>query len=186
MSITEPMSSTPTTATTNNWIPLLYHHHQLQPNFPNYINQIEAPISTISSTTTAATITATAAAAAAASPLRPIHGRISRPVRRRARASRRTPTTLLNTDTTNFRAMVQHFTGGPAAPGLHLPRPQPTSATVPAADPTAMFRNEEFAHQLQQHMAMMDSMHGGGGGGTAPAVSTSGDEEWDLDTFLQS
>nr|XP_043613562.1 VQ motif-containing protein 22-like [Erigeron canadensis] len=40
--------------------------------------------------------------------------RVTRPnnPRRRSRASRRTPTTLLNTDTTNFRAMVQRFTGG--------------------------------------------------------------------------
>ncbi|KAJ1383855.1 hypothetical protein SESBI_42994 [Sesbania bispinosa] len=43
-------------------------------------------------------------------------GRVSKPIRRRSRASRRTPTTLLNTDTTNFRAMVQQFTGGPSAP----------------------------------------------------------------------
>ncbi|KAL5741756.1 hypothetical protein ACOSP7_028488 [Xanthoceras sorbifolium] len=43
-------------------------------------------------------------------------GRVSKPARRRSRASRRTPTTLLNTDTTNFRAMVQQFTGGPSAP----------------------------------------------------------------------
>ncbi|XVF20958.1 hypothetical protein REPUB_Repub12eG0048800 [Reevesia pubescens] len=43
-------------------------------------------------------------------------GRVGKPVRRRSRASRRTPTTLLNTDTTNFRAMVQQFTGGPSAP----------------------------------------------------------------------
>ncbi|XP_050230832.1 VQ motif-containing protein 22 [Mercurialis annua] len=43
-------------------------------------------------------------------------GRVSRPVRRRSRASRRTPTTLLNTDTSNFRAMVQQFTGAPTAP----------------------------------------------------------------------
>lgn len=42
-------------------------------------------------------------------------GHRARPIRRRSRASRRTPTTLLNTDTTNFRAMVQQFTGGPAA-----------------------------------------------------------------------
>ncbi|XP_041009563.1 VQ motif-containing protein 22 [Juglans microcarpa x Juglans regia] len=42
-------------------------------------------------------------------------GRVSKPIRRRSRASRRTPTTLLNTDTTNFRAMVQQFTGGPSA-----------------------------------------------------------------------
>lgn len=40
-------------------------------------------------------------------------GRVSKPIRRRSRASRRTPTTLLNTDTANFRAMVQQFTGGP-------------------------------------------------------------------------
>ncbi|KAK7320238.1 hypothetical protein VNO77_29543 [Canavalia gladiata] len=49
-------------------------------------------------------------------------GRVSKPIRRRSRASRRTPTTLLNTDTTNFRAMVQQFTGGPIAPsGSALP-----------------------------------------------------------------
>lgn len=41
---------------------------------------------------------------------------VSKPVRRRSRASRRTPTTLLNTDTANFRAMVQQFTGGPSVP----------------------------------------------------------------------
>ncbi|PWA60778.1 VQ-like protein [Artemisia annua] len=40
--------------------------------------------------------------------------RVTRPsnTRRRSRASRKTPTTLLSTDTTNFRAMVQRFTGG--------------------------------------------------------------------------
>ncbi|XP_059658282.1 uncharacterized protein LOC132304530 [Cornus florida] len=38
-------------------------------------------------------------------------GCISKPIRRRTRASRRTPTTLLNADTTNFRALVQQFTG---------------------------------------------------------------------------
>ncbi|XP_039054488.1 VQ motif-containing protein 22-like [Hibiscus syriacus] len=43
-------------------------------------------------------------------------GRVGKSARRRSRASRRTPTTLLNTDTTNFRAMVQQFTGGPSAP----------------------------------------------------------------------
>ncbi|CAH9089497.1 unnamed protein product [Cuscuta europaea] len=42
-------------------------------------------------------------------------GRVSKPaVRRRTRASRRTPTTVLNTDASNFRAMVQQFTGGPS------------------------------------------------------------------------
>ncbi|XP_057501706.1 uncharacterized protein LOC130785536 [Actinidia eriantha] len=36
--------------------------------------------------------------------------------KKRSRASRRAPTTVLNTDTTNFRAMVQEFTGIPAPP----------------------------------------------------------------------
>ncbi|CAN4110061.1 unnamed protein product [Withania somnifera] len=46
----------------------------------------------------------------------PADGRVSKPIRRRSRASRRTPTTVLNTDTANFRAMVQQFTGGHVAP----------------------------------------------------------------------
>ncbi|XP_020234334.1 VQ motif-containing protein 22 [Cajanus cajan] len=54
-------------------------------------------------------------------------GRVSKPMRRRSRASRRTPTTLLNTDTTNFRAMVQQFTGAPSAPGLFGPRAVPVN-----------------------------------------------------------
>lgn len=44
---------------------------------------------------------------------------ITQPVRnpkKRSRASRRAPTTVLTTDTTNFRAMVQEFTGIPAPP----------------------------------------------------------------------
>jgi len=36
--------------------------------------------------------------------------------RKRSRASRRAPTTLLKTDTSNFRAMVQRFTGIPETP----------------------------------------------------------------------
>ncbi|KAG9439000.1 hypothetical protein H6P81_019165 [Aristolochia fimbriata] len=45
-----------------------------------------------------------------------IEGRVGKSGRRRSRASRRAPTTLLNTDTTNFRAMVQQFTGVPTVP----------------------------------------------------------------------
>ncbi|KAL2316524.1 hypothetical protein Fmac_030400 [Flemingia macrophylla] len=54
-------------------------------------------------------------------------GRVSKPIRRRSRASRRTPTTLLNTDTTNFRAMVQQFTGAPSAPQLFGPPAVPVN-----------------------------------------------------------
>ncbi|KAI4341919.1 hypothetical protein MLD38_026588 [Melastoma candidum] len=45
-------------------------------------------------------------------------GRVTKPARRRTRASRRTPTTVMNTDTTNFRAMVQQYTGGPPTASL--------------------------------------------------------------------
>lgn len=54
-----------------------------------------------------------AAAAAATSPQTP---QAARNPRKRSRASRRAPTTVLTTDTTNFRAMVQEFTGIPAPP----------------------------------------------------------------------
>ncbi|KAM0880381.1 hypothetical protein ACQ4PT_033620 [Festuca glaucescens] len=50
------------------------------------------------------------AAAAATAPAPP------RGSRKRARASRRAPTTVLTTDTSNFRAMVQEFTGIPNPP----------------------------------------------------------------------
>lgn len=60
------------------------------------------------------TTTTTNSSTSTTSSLNP-EGRVAKPVRRRSRASRRTPTTLLNTDTANFRAMVQQFTGGPAA-----------------------------------------------------------------------
>ncbi|KAG2687956.1 hypothetical protein I3760_09G072900 [Carya illinoinensis] len=41
-------------------------------------------------------------------------GSPSKPIRRRSRASKRTPTTLLNANTGNFRALVQQFTGCPS------------------------------------------------------------------------
>ncbi|GMI67667.1 hypothetical protein like AT5G65170 [Hibiscus trionum] len=44
--------------------------------------------------------------------------------KKRSRASRRAPTTVLTTDTTNFRAMVQEFTGIPAPPFTSLPFPR--------------------------------------------------------------
>ncbi|KAL4310159.1 hypothetical protein GQ457_01G045750 [Hibiscus cannabinus] len=37
--------------------------------------------------------------------------RISKPIRRRSRASKTTPITLLNADAKNFRSLVQQFTG---------------------------------------------------------------------------
>ncbi|KAM6563799.1 hypothetical protein CsatB_023797 [Cannabis sativa] len=46
--------------------------------------------------------------------------------KKRSRASRRAPTTVLTTDTTNFRAMVQEFTGIPAPPFTSSPFPRST------------------------------------------------------------
>lgn len=40
----------------------------------------------------------------------------SNPIKRRSRASKRTPTTILNTDIANFRPLVQQLTGRPSAP----------------------------------------------------------------------
>lgn len=41
---------------------------------------------------------------------------VSKPIRRRSRASKKTPTTLLNANANNFRALVQQFTGCPNTP----------------------------------------------------------------------
>lgn len=43
-------------------------------------------------------------------------GGVGKNPRKRTRASRRAPTTVLTTDTSNFRAMVQEFTGIPSSP----------------------------------------------------------------------
>nr|GMD03250.1 VQ motif-containing protein 22 [Ipomoea batatas] len=45
------------------------------------------------------------------SELSPRNGGVRKPVRRRSRASKKTPTTHLNADAASFRAVVQQFTG---------------------------------------------------------------------------
>ncbi|CAN4080390.1 unnamed protein product [Withania somnifera] len=45
------------------------------------------------------------------SELSPKNGSIKKPIRRRSRASKKTPTTHLNADASSFRALVQQFTG---------------------------------------------------------------------------
>lgn len=45
-------------------------------------------------------------------------GSIGKPVRRRSRASKKAPTTLLKADANNFRALVQQFTGCHSATAL--------------------------------------------------------------------
>ncbi|KAF8412669.1 hypothetical protein HHK36_000637 [Tetracentron sinense] len=106
-------------------------------------------------------------------------GRVSKPTRRRSRASRRTPTTLLNTDTTNFRAMVQQFTGGPSAPfssgvqtsatnlnfgfGGRLHHLNPTTIMVPSG--YHLQQQQQQQYQQQQYMFSLNNTGSGDGGG---------------------
>uniref|UniRef100_A0A1D1Y0P9 VQ domain-containing protein n=1 Tax=Anthurium amnicola TaxID=1678845 RepID=A0A1D1Y0P9_9ARAE len=67
----------------------------------------------------------------------------SRGSKKRSRASRRAPTTVLTTDTSNFRAMVQEFTGipSPPFPSMGFPRPRLDlfhAATSPAGGSPAI------------------------------------------------
>nr|GMC62325.1 rho GTPase-activating protein gacK-like [Ipomoea batatas] len=82
-------------------------------------------------------------------------GRVMRNPKKRSRASRRAPTTVLTTDTTNFRAMVQEFTGIPAPPFTSSPFPRTRfdifgtpSALRSAATPPYLRR--PFPQKLQQ------------------------------------
>ncbi|MED6174681.1 hypothetical protein PIB30_071346 [Stylosanthes scabra] len=58
--------------------------------------------------------------------------------KKRSRASRRAPTTVLTTDTTNFRAMVQEFTGIPPPPFTSSPFPRTRFDLFAAASSSLM------------------------------------------------
>lgn len=57
------------------------------------------------------------------------HGGIGKPTKRRSRASRKGPITLFNTDTANFRAMVQQYTGAPTV-AISSSGSQPNPPTI--------------------------------------------------------
>lgn len=67
--------------------------------------------------------------------------------RKRSRASRRTPTTVLTTDTANFRAMVQEFTGIPAPPFFAAPSAMRSGPLGVPQAPNYLLR--PFAQKLQ-------------------------------------
>lgn len=134
--------------------------------------------------------------------------------RRRSRASRRAPVTLLNTDTANFRAMVQQFTGIPAPPAGAFGAPvinfaadygfPPSSAAVMSFDHQlhrsqhpAPLQEQLRRQQQQQQYAGAASPFGysnGGGGGLlqdggdvfAPAASHGFAASAEERMFLQS
>ncbi|ESQ47658.1 hypothetical protein EUTSA_v10021568mg [Eutrema salsugineum] len=99
-------------------------------------NQTFFTTSTITSTTVT-TASPSGEATSTDSRLSPETGRVTKPARRRSRASRRTPTTLLNTDTSNFRAMVQQFTGGPSAMAFGSGNTTSGFSLTTSSDPTA-------------------------------------------------
>uniref|UniRef100_A0A5B7AG78 Putative VQ motif-containing protein n=1 Tax=Davidia involucrata TaxID=16924 RepID=A0A5B7AG78_DAVIN len=97
---------------------------------------------------------------------------VARNPKKRSRASRRAPTTVLTTDTTNFRAMVQEFTGIPAPPFTSSPFPRgrldlfgtPSTMRSNPSQP-APYLLRPFTQKVQPPL-MLDGGGGGGGGGT--------------------
>ncbi|XVE94293.1 hypothetical protein REPUB_Repub01dG0268600 [Reevesia pubescens] len=67
-------------------------------------------------------------------------GCISKPIRKRSRASKRRPTTLLNADAKNFRSLVQQFTGCR----------RPSSTSISFGNPRSGSVNINFAHGKEQ------------------------------------
>ncbi|KAL2232036.1 uncharacterized protein LOC105177164 [Sesamum indicum] len=99
-----------------------------EPNFPSFGN-LTVPSSSLPSSRTKTNNHQPTPSAAAVQPPFPAAGpssssavqpegerNVIKNPKKRTRASRRAPTTVLTTDTTNFRQMVQEFTGIPAAP----------------------------------------------------------------------
>ncbi|KAL9663238.1 hypothetical protein QQ045_028077 [Rhodiola kirilowii] len=102
--------------------------------------------------------------------------RVTKPARKRSRASRRTPTTLLSTDTSNFRAMVQQFTGGPSALGFGIgatiDHPQPRRVTdqqlhgsgggLTSSSSPFTIPSPGYNFHFHQHQPTQQAAYGGG------------------------
>ncbi|XP_022871120.1 VQ motif-containing protein 22-like [Olea europaea var. sylvestris] len=108
MAISETMSNS------TDWMHFYQHNFSGQPqNIPSFSGSVSESVTP--ATTTWATEVAQSNSSPSYSNLNMDGGRAARPLRRRPRASRRSPVVLLNTNTSNFRAMVQQFTGGPSS-----------------------------------------------------------------------
>ncbi|KQJ98225.1 nuclear envelope pore membrane protein POM 121 [Brachypodium distachyon] len=108
--------------------------------------------------------------------------------RKRTRASRRAPTTVLTTDTSNFRAMVQEFTGVPSPPFAptassrfdHLFRSSPNNPAASSFPPYLLrpFARQKHHQQAHQPSSIFPSSSSfampspSSIGGTAPPVVT--------------
>lgn len=71
--------------------------------------------------------------------------------KKRSRASRRAPTTVLTTDTSNFRAMVQEFTGIPAPPFTSSPFPRTRLDLFTSPTPSS-FRSQPSSFNQNHHL----------------------------------
>ncbi|KAL6570521.1 hypothetical protein OROGR_000071 [Orobanche gracilis] len=178
------MAITQTTSNPRDW--LSQSHHT---DFFNF-SQTETPTATVAAAGGTSIISRS-------NDLSLDQGRVAKPVRRaRSRTSRRTPTTLLNTDKANFRAMVQRFTGGPAAAYAagyqvpngggainfmeHVAAARGGGAHLPSSGYYVKYPNQEL--QRQQMMFML----GGGGVGSEapPSWSDSGNENRSYDNYM--
>ncbi|CAL4971115.1 unnamed protein product [Urochloa decumbens] len=137
-------------------------------------------------------------------------GRVGKPARRRSRASRRAPVTLLNTDTSNFRAMVQQFTGIPSGPygpagagagggpvisfggggaggdygGAALVRPSPTSAVMSFDHLAAAAQHHRPPTSLQAQLFRPQQQYGGAGAGGDVGYGMHGGGGGDMAPFM--
>eukprot|EP01018_Ginkgo_biloba_P029237 Gb_21923 [translate_table: standard] len=111
----------------------------------------DATVMTTVGLTSAATNTSTANSSTPATTacLTVNGGKPVKPKKKRFRASRRVPTTLLKTDTSNFKAMVQHFTGIPATTETTS---SPVSSTV--SDPVISSQEEPVVTKPSPHPAV--------------------------------
>ncbi|CAD6338750.1 unnamed protein product [Miscanthus lutarioriparius] len=142
------------------WVALYHHHHDatgaVLPDDAAADVLGTTPAAAVASPTSGVSSGGSPTKAAAQQQLRGVKGpRIGKPAaaRRRSRASRRAPVTLLNTDTANFRAMVQQFTGIPAPPAGAFGAPAGVPVINFAADygfPPASSAVMSFDHQLHR------------------------------------
>jgi hypothetical protein len=96
-------------------------------------------------------------------------GSVSKPARKRSRASKRTPTTLLNANANNFRALVQQFTGCPSAAisfgnqkgpvNLDFGRGREENQRIISSLMTAPFTNNQHYHQQSQSQQYYQHFH---------------------------
>ncbi|XP_054800347.1 uncharacterized protein LOC129304652 [Prosopis cineraria] len=104
------------TATTDQW--MMQFYHQSPDDDTNNLLQVSAMVGLISDANTVAMRTSKTSPSSPSSTSPKDVNNGSRPIRGRSSASKRTPITLLNANTTNFRELVQQVTGCPSSTAM--------------------------------------------------------------------